>query len=145
MFGLPHSVGACPFTFDGVPTQTARVHRGAWRRAADAFSHAGHPLAAEFSPAKYNEYVDGKPREDGVRDLLGSRGITLAAAVVTALADGEDVVAVGGFATLVGTRVDGIVAVRNGLRGKPTLNTCPADARMLGVQPAQADLLGGPR
>ena len=37
---------------------------------------AGQPLVA-FSAADYEEYVDGKPRYDGVRSFVKSRGIEL--------------------------------------------------------------------
>jgi beta-phosphoglucomutase family hydrolase len=62
----------------------------------------------------------------------------LATAVVTASANGEKVIAAGGFADLIDERVDGVVAGRDGLRGKPEPDTFLAGARMLGVAPAQA-------
>jgi HAD superfamily hydrolase (TIGR01509 family) len=58
--------------------------------------------------------------------------------VVTASANGEKVIAAGGFADLIDERVDGVVAGRDGLRGKPEPDTFLAGARMLGVAPAQA-------
>lgn len=75
MLGLPDSITACLFDLDGVLTDTASVHRKAWKQAFD-------PLLAargqrEFTEDDYNDYVDGKPREDGVRDFLSSRGIDL--------------------------------------------------------------------
>jgi HAD superfamily hydrolase (TIGR01509 family) len=162
----------------------------AWKRTFDGFLHAHEPGAAEFSQVDYNRFVDGKPRADGVRDFLASRGITLpegspgdppdaptvqgiatrknelvlreldehgvevypgslrylravkdaglATAVVTASANGEQVVSAGGFAELIDARVDGIVAAREGLRGKPEPDTFLAGARALGVEPAVA-------
>ncbi len=62
----------------------------------------------------------------------------LATAVVTASANGEKVIAAGGFADLIDERVDGLVAARDGLRGKPEPDTFLAGARMLGVPPAEA-------
>jgi beta-phosphoglucomutase family hydrolase len=62
----------------------------------------------------------------------------LAAAVVTASANGEQVIAAGGFADLIDARIDGVVAAREGLRGKPQPDTFLAGARALGVQPAEA-------
>ena len=62
----------------------------------------------------------------------------LATAVVTASANGEKVIAAGGFSDLIDERVDGVVAGRDGLRGKPEPDTFLAGARMLGVAPAQA-------
>jgi beta-phosphoglucomutase family hydrolase len=62
----------------------------------------------------------------------------LATAVVTASANGEQVIAAGGFADLIDARVDGVVAARDHLRGKPEPDTFLAGARVLGVEPAQA-------
>jgi beta-phosphoglucomutase family hydrolase len=75
MLGLPDSVSTCLFDLDGVLTDTASVHRKAWAQAFDEFLHKrGERM---FSDQDYAEYVDGKPREDGIRDFLASRGITL--------------------------------------------------------------------
>lgn len=83
------------FDLDGVVTQTAAVHAAAWKRlfdgylreraertaagpAADAGPAAGDDPLRPFDPdADYARYVDGKPRYDGVRDFLHSRGIDL--------------------------------------------------------------------
>ena len=62
----------------------------------------------------------------------------LATAVVTASANGEQVIAAGGFADLIDARIDGVVAARDHLRGKPEPDTFLAGARALGVEPAQA-------
>jgi beta-phosphoglucomutase family hydrolase len=62
----------------------------------------------------------------------------LATAVVTASANGEHVIAAGGFADLIDARVDGVVAARDHLRGKPEPDTFLAGAKALGVEPAQA-------
>jgi beta-phosphoglucomutase family hydrolase len=62
----------------------------------------------------------------------------LATAVVTASANGAKVIAAGGFADLIDERVDGLVAARDGLRGKPEPDTFLAGAKALGVDPAQA-------
>ena len=62
----------------------------------------------------------------------------LASAVVTASANGEQVIAAGGFADLIDARIDGVVAAREHLRGKPEPDTFLAGARALGVEPAQA-------
>jgi alpha,alpha-trehalase len=87
---------AVVFDLDGVVTQTSAVHAAAWKRLFDAFlagraahedvprtgSHPADLSAADplrpFDPeADYARYVDGKPRYDGVRDFLASRGIEL--------------------------------------------------------------------
>src|SRR4051794_26026254 len=49
----------------------------AWKRTFDGFLEAHEPGAPAFSQLDYNRFVDGKPRADGVRDFLASRGITL--------------------------------------------------------------------
>ena len=187
--GLPDSVRACLFDLDGVLTRTATVHMAAWKRTFDEFLQAHEPGAAEFSQLDYNRFVDGKPRADGVRDFLASRGITLpegsgdapdaatvagiaarkndlvlkelaehgvevypgsvdylravkaaglATAVVTASANGAQVIAAAGFADLIDVRVDGVVAAREGLRGKPAPDTFLAGARLLGAEPSAA-------
>jgi len=190
VLGLPDDIRACLFDLDGVLTRTAVVHQAAWKRTFDEFLRARDPGAGEFTQDDYNRYVDGKPRKDGVRDFLASRGITLpegsdddpadaatvsgiatrknqlvlqeldehgvqvyegsmrylravrdaglAVAVVTASANGEQVVAAGGFADLVDARVDGLTLAREGLRGKPAPDSFLAGARALGVAPEQA-------
>ncbi|MFI2759223.1 HAD family hydrolase [Streptomyces echinatus] len=77
--GLPDTVQACLFDLDGVVTKTAVVHAAAWKETFDAFLHdyqgaRGRPFDAV---ADYDEYVDGRPRADGVRSFLDSRGIHL--------------------------------------------------------------------
>ncbi|TFV51599.1 beta-phosphoglucomutase family hydrolase [Blastococcus sp. TF02A-35] len=76
--------------------------------------------------------------EGSVRYLRAVRDAGLATAVVTASANGGQVVAAGGFAELVDIRVDGVVAARDGLRGKPAPDTFLAGARALGVEPGEA-------
>jgi beta-phosphoglucomutase family hydrolase len=79
VLGLPEAITACLFDLDGVLTQTASVHRSAWQEAFNAgLPGWGSPDAAPFDAgADYNRYVDGRPRADGVRSFLASRGITL--------------------------------------------------------------------
>ncbi|MGW3338715.1 HAD family hydrolase [Streptomyces sp. NPDC001009] len=77
--GLPDTIQACLFDLDGVVTKTAVVHAAAWKETFDAFlrDHEG-PDARPFDEvADYDEYVDGRPRADGVRSFLESRGIRL--------------------------------------------------------------------
>jgi beta-phosphoglucomutase family hydrolase len=74
--GLPPTIVACLFDLDGVITQTARVHAQAWKQVFDKLLQARGQ--EPFDPIKdYDQYVDGKPREDGVRSFLASRGITV--------------------------------------------------------------------
>ncbi|WP_433210273.1 beta-phosphoglucomutase family hydrolase [Dactylosporangium sp. CS-047395] len=76
MLGLPDHVTACLFDLDGVLTPTAVIHNKAWTAMFNEFLKARGQQ--EFDPVHdYNDYVDGKPREAGVRDFLASRGITL--------------------------------------------------------------------
>ena len=80
--GLPPAVRLCLFDLDGVLTQTAVIHTGAWKSMFDAYLHkrserTGEPFREFDAGADYNSYVDGKPRADGTRDFLRSRGIDL--------------------------------------------------------------------
>lgn len=79
MVRLPETIRACLFDMDGVLTDTASVHAEAWKRMFDEYLRARlGPDAEPFDIARdYGQYVDGKPREDGVRDFLASRGIEL--------------------------------------------------------------------
>ncbi|GAB3277429.1 beta-phosphoglucomutase family hydrolase [Sinomonas notoginsengisoli] len=69
------------FDLDGVVTDTAAVHEAAWGELFDAvLRDARVPGGADKSPfrhADYLDYVDGRPREEGIEAFLGSRGITL--------------------------------------------------------------------
>ncbi|MER7888604.1 beta-phosphoglucomutase family hydrolase [Micromonospora sp. NPDC094482] len=195
MLGLPAHVTACLFDLDGVLTQTARVHNAAWTETFDAFlRHHAAATGVPYQPfdpgPDYNRYVDGRPRADGVRTFLASRGIVLPEgapddppdadtvngvgnrknvlllehlrthgvdvypgsvaylkavaaaglrrAVVTASANGREVVAAAGLEPLLEARVDGLVARAQGLRGKPHPDSFLAGAKLLGVEPAQA-------
>lgn len=73
------SIHAVVFDTDGVVTDTAKVHAAAWKRVFDAFiQDSCGPGAPRFDiRADYLPYVDGRPRRDGVRAFLASRGITL--------------------------------------------------------------------
>jgi beta-phosphoglucomutase family hydrolase len=195
MLGLPEGVRACLFDLDGVLTQTAKVHAAAWKEMFDAFLHeraskAGDPIRPFDPVADYDEYVDGKPRYDGVRSFLASRGIELPEgdevdspsmetvrglgdrkneivlrlirehgveayegsvrylraarevglrrAVVSSSRNCREVVTAAGIEELLEARVDGIVAEREHLRGKPAPDTFLAGARAFGVEPAEA-------
>lgn len=187
-FGLPDGIVACLFDLDGVLTNTAAVHMAAWRAVFDPilYSEGQSP----FTDEDYFRFVDGKPRRDGVRDFLASRGIepaegsvddppeadtvagvgnrknvrlleTLAedgvevfpgsvdylraahaaglrTAVVTASANGEQVIRSAGLEPLIEQRIDGSVAHRERLPGKPQPDTFLAAARLLGVEPTAA-------
>ncbi|WP_037676629.1 HAD family phosphatase [Streptomyces griseus] len=77
--GLPETIVSCLFDLDGVVTKTAVVHAAAWKEMFDAFlrERDGEDFRPFDSGADYDEYVDGRPRADGVRTFLASRGIEL--------------------------------------------------------------------
>ncbi|KDQ66166.1 beta-phosphoglucomutase family hydrolase [Streptomyces halstedii] len=76
--GLPEGIQACLFDLDGVVTRTAVVHAAAWKATFDAFlrERDGEDFRP-FTDSDYDQYVDGRPRADGVRSFLASRGIEL--------------------------------------------------------------------
>lgn len=83
MVVLPTTVEAVVFDMDGVVTDTASVHAAAWKAMFDAYleRHAaehGEPFRPFDADAEYRQFVDGRPRTDGVRTFLRSRGIQLA-------------------------------------------------------------------
>jgi beta-phosphoglucomutase family hydrolase len=190
MLGLPNAIRACLFDLDGVLTQTAKVHAAAWKEMFDAFLRTRAAQTGEnfepFDPvADYDEYVDGKPRYDGVRSFLTARGIALpegtpddppdavtvhglgnrknelvlamikrqgvevyegsvryvravrnaglGRAVVTSSANADEVLAAAGIDDLFEVRIDGVVAAREHLEGKPAPDTFLAAARALEV------------
>jgi len=195
MLGLPDAIRACLFDLDGVLTQTARVHAAAWREMFDAFLRKRAEDTGEafvpFDPVQdYDEYVDGKPRYDGVRSFLAARGIELPEgdpshppgsdtvtalgnlknqivlsmirnqgvqpyegsvrylravrdaglrrAVVSSSANCREVLVAAGIEDLLEERIDGIVAEREHLQGKPAPDTFLAAARALDVPPSEA-------
>jgi beta-phosphoglucomutase family hydrolase len=195
VLGLPTDVRACLFDLDGVLTETATVHAAAWKRMFDQYLRARAARTGEqfvpFDPAAdYGEYVDGKPRSDGVRSFLASRGIELSEgeaddppdretvrglgnrknelvlrliheqgvtpypgsvryleavrdaglkrAVVSSSSNCHDVLVAAGIEKFFEARIDGVVAEREHLRGKPAPDTFLAGARALSVGPAQA-------
>jgi beta-phosphoglucomutase family hydrolase len=195
MLGLPDGVRACLFDLDGVLTQTAKVHAAAWKEMFDGFlreraDKGGEPFLPFDPVADYDEYVDGKPRSDGVRSFLAARGIGLpegeeggpaAAETVVGLGDRKneivlrmirdqgveayegsvryvraareaglhravvssssncrEVLIAAGIEDLFEQRIDGAVAEREHLKGKPAPDTFVAGADALGVAPGQA-------
>jgi beta-phosphoglucomutase family hydrolase len=195
MLGLPEGVRACLFDLDGVLTQTAKVHAAAWKEMFDAFlreraAKAGEPFRPFDPVADYDEYVDGKPRYDGVRSFLAARSIELPEgeesdppgvetvtglgnrknelvlhvireqgveayegsvryvraareaglhrAVVSSSSNCRELLAAAGIEDLFEERIDGLVAERDHLKGKPAPDTFLAGARALGVAPRQA-------
>jgi HAD superfamily hydrolase (TIGR01509 family) len=85
MLGLPPRVLACVFDLDGVLTGSATIHADAWAEAFDEFlarrlERTGErfPALRPFNPSSdYYEHIHGKPRLEGARAFLASRGIRL--------------------------------------------------------------------
>lgn len=195
VLGLPDGTRGCLFDLDGVLTKTAKVHDAAWKEMFDGFlrdwsRRTGQPFVPFDPVTDYDEYVDGKPRADGTRSFLASRGIELPEgaeddppgaetvhglsnrknqivlrriredgveayegsvryvraardaglrrAVVSSSANCRAVLVAAHIEDLFEARIDGIVAERDHLRGKPAPDTFLAGARALGLQPAEA-------
>ena len=194
MLGLPDHVEACLFDLDGVLTQTATVHAKAWKEMFDDYLRERAKRTGDtftpFTDDDYDDYVDGKPRYDGVRSFLASRGIELPdgtpddapgtetvdglgnrkndlvlalierdgvdayegsvryvraardaglhRAVVSSSSNCRDVLEAAGILDLFEEIVDGIVATRERLRGKPAPDTFLEGARRLGVDAARS-------
>ncbi|MGO9975650.1 MAG: HAD family hydrolase [Solirubrobacteraceae bacterium] len=129
MLGLPVDVSACLFDLDGVLTQTATVHAAAWQETFDAFLRPrSEQTGAEFNPSDPGStaYVEAA--------LAGG----LHRSVVSSSTNCRDVVVAAGIEGLFEQIVDGVVAEREHLRGKPAADTFLAGARALGVEPAAA-------
>ena len=183
------------FDLDGVLTATAKVHAACWKQAFDEFLQRRAAKNKEtFRPfdikTDYEDYVDGKPREDGVRSFLQSRGIELPqgnpdappdletigglgnrknelfnqaleskgvevfagsvawlrqlrqagikTAVVSSSKHCQVIIKVAGIADLFDARVDGNVAEKLNLKGKPAPDTYLKAAEMVGVPPRRA-------
>jgi len=77
---LNNGPDAMVFDLDGVITFTARVHAAACKELFDSFlkrraQRLGEPFVPFDAASDYLQYVDGKPRYDGVASFLASRGI----------------------------------------------------------------------
>lgn len=177
-------IRAVLFDLDGVITPTADVHMAAWREMFTAYL-ASHGGSGDYTDADYFAHIDGKPRYDGVRDFLASRGITLpegapdddpsaetvcglgnrkndtfntiiardgvraypgslallddlearriAAAVVSSSKNAVAVLKAAGLGERFDVVVDGNLARREDLRGKPAPDTYLRAAELLGV------------
>jgi hypothetical protein len=78
----PEQYDAVLLDLDGVITNTANLHAACWKEMFDEYLRKRAAEQGEiFRPfdlsTDYRLYVDGKPRLDGVRDFLESRGIRL--------------------------------------------------------------------
>ncbi|KLI09788.1 hypothetical protein ACT17_30325 [Mycolicibacterium conceptionense] len=100
MLGLPEQITACLFDLDGVLTDTASVHKKAWKAMFDEYlksraERTGEPFTAFDIDVDYLTYVDGKRRQDGVRSFLASRGIELPEGTPDDPADAETIEGLG--------------------------------------------------
>jgi len=195
VLGLPEAIRGLLFDLDGVITQTAKVHGAAWKEMFDDYLRGrAERTGEEFVPFDarhdYDAYVDGKPRYDGVRSFLASRGIELPdgtpgdppdaetvaglgnrknelvldlirrqgvdvydgsvryveearrraipMAVVSSSANAREVLSSVGLLDRFDDVVDGVVATRERLKGKPAPDTFVHGARRLGLEPAEA-------
>lgn len=182
------SYRAVLFDLDGVLTPTAEVHMRAWSRMFNSFL-ADLPGQAPYTDDDYFAHVDGKPRYDGVRDFLASRGIErpegtpedapaeetvcglgnrkneefnatlardgvepypgslalvkdlaargVAMAVVSSSKNAVPVLAAARLSDFFPVVVDGMVARREGLPGKPAPDTYLRAAELLGATPVE--------
>ena len=192
---LPRRISACLFDMDGVLTRTAELHAAAWKQMFDEYlSRRAAREGGEFVPfdevKDYDNFVDGRPRLDGTRQFLRSRGIelpegspddppgtetvcglsnqknqlvqqliaergvavypgsvrflqearrrSLATAVVSSSANTLEVLRAAGLQEMFDATIDGVVAEREGLKGKPAPDTYLAAAHQLGVDPKVA-------
>ena len=192
--GVPAQVHVCLFDLDGVLTKTAAVHARAWKEMFDAFLKQRAGPGGSFVPfdldRDYRDYVDGKPRADGVRAFLESRAISLPEggshdppqidtvnglgnrkdrifldmihrdgvetydgsvryveaarragfrlAVVSSSRNTTEVLRAAGLEGRFDAQVDGIVAAKEHLNGKPAPDTYLRAAAMLHAAPAEA-------
>ncbi|MCF8612169.1 beta-phosphoglucomutase family hydrolase [Gordonia sp. HY285] len=90
MLGLPDDITVALFDLDGVLTTTAVLHKAAWRNAFDAFLAERGDQSGPFTDRDYLDFVDGRPRLDGVRSFLRSRGITVDDATAGAIAEAKN-------------------------------------------------------
>jgi alpha,alpha-trehalase len=189
------AIDAVVFDMDGVVTRTAAVHAAAWKTLFDDYlekraAGSGADWAPFDADADYRVYVDGKPRYDGVRSFLASRGITLpegapgdspdvetvcglgnrkngyfiaeverngvqpfestvrlvrrlqqlgiGTAIISASENASIILDAAGIGALFPVQVDGLVARRLGLPGKPDPAVFLEAARQLGSAPGRA-------
>lgn len=77
----PDNFDAVLFDLDGVVTATNKNHFAAWKKLFDRYlksvANAGGAPFREFVEDEMSEFVDGKPRDKGIRSFLESRGLSL--------------------------------------------------------------------
>jgi HAD superfamily hydrolase (TIGR01509 family) len=82
MLGLPRRVRACLFDVEGVLTDSGSLHAWAWREVLDPlllrFGERAGWAFRPFDPVEdYRDFLDGRPRLEGIHMFLASRGIRL--------------------------------------------------------------------
>ena len=82
LLGLPSTAIACVFDLEGVLVGSAAIHAAAWRETFDELIHARvEQTGGRFAPfdprTDYPRHIHGRPRLEGVRAFLASRGISL--------------------------------------------------------------------
>lgn len=94
---LPAAITTCLFDLDGVLTKTAAVHAKAWKQTFDEElrRREGHDFTPFDVHDDYDRYVDGKPRYDGVRSFMTSRGYQLGEDEVHAIGDRKNALVLG--------------------------------------------------
>jgi beta-phosphoglucomutase family hydrolase len=94
---LPDGITACLFDLDGVLTQTAKVHAAAWKQTFDEELRAreGDGFTPFDAHDDYDEYVDGRPRYDGVRAFMEARGYHLGDAEIRRIGDRKNTLVLG--------------------------------------------------
>jgi len=113
-----HEYDAALFDLDGVLTPTAEVHMRAWQQLfADFLTKRG--IDQPYVASDYFSYIDGKPRYDGVRAFLASRGVQLPEGEPSDSPDAETVCGLGNrknefFAAVL--RAEGVQAYAGSVR-----------------------------
>jgi beta-phosphoglucomutase-like phosphatase (HAD superfamily) len=82
LLGVSETTRACIFDLDGVLTDSGVLHAAAWAEVLDdVLLRLTEPTGWHFIPfdrvADYAAYIDGRPRLEGIRLFLRSRGIQL--------------------------------------------------------------------
>jgi beta-phosphoglucomutase family hydrolase len=124
------TASAILFDLDGVLTPTATVHEQAWKELFEGFL-ASRPDVPGYRENDYFDHIDGKPRFDGVRDFLASRGIVLPEGVPS---DGTT----GQASTQDPTQQDAASATVQGLGNRK--NTVFNDIVSAGVEPFEGSV-----
>ena len=152
--GLPTAVTTCLFDLDGVLTDSGILHASAWAQVLDDFLlQLSDEVGWRFIPfdrhREYREYLDGRPRLEGLESFLESRGIRVSEETARELTARKDDVLqrelhtrgstalldFAGLSTLVEARVDAGVMRRESLSSLPAPDVVLACCRHLESDP----------